>query len=111
VDDTIKGFPFTSISEERAVDDVIADEPILVVWGAQDTAFALDTRDITEGRSVGTGLAYLRTVGGQVLTFEAQGDDTFVDAETITTWDLLGKAITGPLEGTQLETAIHTNEF
>jgi hypothetical protein len=109
--DTIKGFPFTSISEERAVNDVIGGEPILVVWGAQDTASALDTRDITEGRSVGTGLAYLRTVGGQVLTFGPGGDDTFVDAETSTTWDLLGKATAGPLEGTQLETSIHTNEF
>ncbi len=60
---------------------------------------------------MGTGLAYLRTLDGQVLTFESQGDDTFVDSETGTTWDLLGKAISGPLAGEQLTAALHTNEL
>ncbi len=109
--DTNKAYPFSLISEVRAVNDVVAGEPILVVWGAGDTASALDAPDIAEGRSVGTGLAYLRTLNGQVLTFEAQGDDTFVDSETGTTWDLLGKAISGPLAGEQLTAALHTNEL
>ena len=109
--DTNKAYPFSLISEVRAVNDVVAGEPILVVWGAGDTASALDAPDIAEGRSVGTGLAYLRTLDGRVLTFEAQGDDTFVDSETGTTWDLLGKAISGPLAGEQLTAALHTNEL
>jgi hypothetical protein len=60
---------------------------------------------------VGTGLAYLRTVDAQVLTFEPQGDDTFLDRETGTTWDLFGKAVSGPLAGKQLTLAVHTNEL
>jgi len=43
--------------------------------------------------------------------FEPQGDDTFLDRETGTTWDLLGRAIAGPLEGKQLTPAVHTNEL
>ena len=89
----------------------MADEPILVVWGAADTASALDESVLAEGRGVGTGLAYLRTVDGQVLTFEAVSDDVFTDRETGSTWDLLGMAIAGPLAGTQLASAVHTNEL
>lgn len=111
VGDTNKAYPFSLLSEVRAANDVVAGEPVLVVWGAGDTASALDAPNIAEGRSVGTGLAYLRTVDGQVLTFEAQGDDTFVDRETGTTWDLLGQALSGPLAGKQLTAAVHTNEL
>lgn len=111
VGETTRAYPFSALSEKRAANDVLAGEPVLVVWGADDTASALDGREIAEGRGVGTGLAYLRTLDGQVLTFEAAGDDTFVDAETGTTWDLFGNALAGPLEGQQLTTAIHTNEL
>ncbi len=112
VGETTRAYPFSALSEKRAANDVVAGEPVLVVWGASDTASALDDRDIAEGRSVGTGLAYLRTVDGQVLTFEAgDREDTFVDAETGTTWDLFGIALSGPLEGQRLTTAVHTNEL
>ena len=50
-------------------------------------------------------------VDGQTLTFESAGNDTFVDAETGSTWTVLGLAIDGPLEGTQLGTVVHRNEF
>ena len=107
----MKAYPFSLISEERAANDVVADEPILVVWGAAGTASALDDSNIAEGRGVGTGLAYLRTVNGEVLTFEAGPGDGFTDRETGSTWDLFGKAIAGPLSGTQLTSAVHTNEL
>jgi hypothetical protein len=111
LEDANKAYPFSLISEKRAVNDVVAGEPILVLWGADDTASALDDVTVAGGRSVGSGLAYLRTLDGQVLTFEPQGDDGFVDRETGSTWDLLGNAIAGPLEGKQLATAVHTNEL
>lgn len=111
VGETTKAYPFSSLSEKRAANDVVAGEPVLVVWGADDTASALDDTVIAKGRSVGTGLAYLRTLDGRVLTFEAGEDGTFVDAETGTTWDLFGIALAGPLEGQRLTTAVHTNEL
>jgi hypothetical protein len=111
MDETVKAYPFSLISQERAVNDVVDGEPVLVVWGADDTASALDDANIAEGRSVGTGLAYLRTVDGQVPAFEPQGDDTFLDRETGTTWDLFGEAVSGPLAGKRLTPAVHTNEL
>lgn len=106
-----KAYPFSVIAQERAVNDTVGGEPVLVVWGAADTASALDSADIAQGRSVGAGLAYLRTVNGRTLTFEPLEDDTFRDQETGSVWDLLGNAVSGPLVGSTLTPAVHTNHF
>lgn len=111
VSGTNKAYPFSVISEERAVNDEVAGTPILVVFGADDTASLLDTSDVTAGRGVGVGLALERTVGGQVLTFEAEGQDRFVDRETGSTWDLFGNAVDGPLAGEKLTPVVNTNEL
>lgn len=111
VGDATKAYPFSSIRENGAVNDEVAGVPILVLWGAADTADPLDAGLVAEGDAIGTGIAFLRTVDGQVLTFMANGDDTFIDAETGTTWSLLGAGLDGPLAGTELEPAIHQNEF
>ncbi len=46
--------------------------------------------------------AFLAEVNGQPLTFELT-DGSFVDHETGSEWSLTGEAISGELEGTQLE--------
>jgi len=106
-----KAYPFSVISEMKAVNDSVSGEPLVVLWGAADTASALDSASIEEGRAVGTGVAYLRTVDGQTLTFKPVGQDTFRDRETGSTWGLLGTATDGPLAGTKLQPAVHTNHL
>ena len=111
LDGATKAYPFSVISEERAVNDEVADTPVLVVYGADDTASVLDSGDVTTGRAVGVALAFRRTVGGQVLTFEAGDEDRFVDRETGSTWDLFGIAVGGPLAGEQLTPVVTSNEL
>jgi hypothetical protein len=53
---------------------------------------------------------FFSTLDGQKLTFETR-DGTFVDAETSSTWNILGEAIDGELEGTQLEPATFVRTF
>ena len=60
---------------------------------------------------MGVGLAFERTVGGRVLTFESQGEDRFVDVEKGSEWDLFGNAVAGPLAGEQLTPVVTTNEL
>jgi hypothetical protein len=108
---TNKAYPFSVISEERAVNDEFAGTPILVVFGADDTASVLDTGDVKTGRGVGVGLAFQRTVGDRVLTFDALGEDRFMDRETETVWDLFGNAMEGPLAGEELTPVVNTNEL
>ncbi|MDE0170114.1 MAG: DUF3179 domain-containing protein [bacterium] len=102
-------YPFPVISALGAVNDSVGGVPVAVFWGGE-TADALDTRNLSEGRSIGTGLAYLRTVDGQELTFAKEGD-LFRDLETSSQWTLLGEAVSGPLAGNRLEIAVHRNEF
>ena len=111
IGDSAKAYPFSVISEERTVNDVVDGVPIVVFWGAEDTADPLDSEVIILGQAIGTGVAYHRTVGGQELTFTAVDDVTFTDEQTGTTWNILGKALEGPLAGESLEVAIHRNEF
>lgn len=107
-----KAFPFSLMSEIRAANDVVGGTPVVVFWGAADTADALDAARVVEGRSIGTGLAFRREAGGRTLTFEpGGGDDLFRDVETGSTWTLLGRSVAGPMEGTGLEPVPHTNSF
>lgn len=110
IGETSKAYPFEILAEERAVNDTVDGRPVVVFWGSPDTADALSAEVIAESRGIGTALALDPVVGGQTLTFAADGDD-FVDAETGSRWTILGRAVDGPLAGTQLSTVTHRNEF
>jgi hypothetical protein len=105
-----KAYPFELISEQGAVNDVLGDTPIAVLWGGE-TADALDSSTVAEGQAIGSGIAFDRTVGGQTLTLSTGGEDLFTDAETSSTWNLLGQAVDGPLAGEEMDTVSHRNEF
>jgi hypothetical protein len=108
----VKGYPFSVLAEEHVVNDEVGGTPVVVLWGDPATADALDGASIPDSRGVGTGVAYRSTVDDTVLTFDTHPDgDLFIDRETNSVWTLFGKAISGPLEGTQLEVALHRNEF
>jgi hypothetical protein len=110
VDGVDKAYPFGLISEKGAVNDVLGDTPIAVLWGGE-TADALDSSTVADGQAIGSGIAFDRTVGGQTLTLSTSGEDLFTDAETSSTWNLLGQAVDGPLAGEQMDTVSHRNEF
>ncbi|NNF64519.1 MAG: DUF3179 domain-containing protein [Acidimicrobiia bacterium] len=111
VDDEVKAFPFSILERVRAVNDEIGGEPIAVWWAPTGAADNFDGTAVGEGRDIGTGIAFSRRLDGDVLTFEASEGTTFVDLETGSTWNILGAAISGPLEGSQLALAQHQNEF
>jgi len=110
LDGSDKAYPFSVLREQPAINDELAETPIVVLWGG-DTADALDAGTIAEGEAIGSGIAYDRRVGEQTLTFSVDGADVFTDDQTGSTWTLLGVAIDGPLEGEQLSTVNHRNEF
>jgi hypothetical protein len=110
VGETAKAYPFSQIESAGVVNDSVGGTEIVVLWGG-DTADALDAGEVQAAAAIGTGIAFLRTVDGQVLAFTANGDDTFTDSETGSEWDLNGTALTGPLTGTQLDPVVHGNEF
>jgi hypothetical protein len=106
-----KAYPFSVINEQKVVNDIVGNEPVVVFWGAADTADALDSGTIADSIAIGTAIAYSPIVNNNTLTFEPIDDIEFRDVETGTTWSILGKATAGELEGQSLEILPHRNEF
>jgi hypothetical protein len=53
---------------------------------------------------------FLPRLDGRAVTLAARGD-AFIDRETQSTWNVLGKAIAGPLAGHQLSPVVHGDHF
>jgi len=102
--------PLSALSRSRVLEVQVAGEDV-VLWAGEGLRSALDTADIAEGRELATTGAFSPVVEGRGLTFRAEGPQSFVDDQTGSTWDVLGRAVSGPLTGTQLEATGHLDTF
>ncbi len=73
----------------------------LVVLHEPGQASALDTREIRDGRDIGTVAVYRAEVDGTATRFRVEAG-RIVDVATGSTWDVLGRAVSGPRRGDQL---------
>ncbi|HLF50079.1 MAG TPA: DUF3179 domain-containing (seleno)protein, partial [Methylomirabilota bacterium] len=71
---------------------------------------ALDQSQIAASRAVGATAVYSRVVDGRALAFEP-APAGFRDAETGSVWNLLGRAVSGPLAGRELRPLPHVDAF
>lgn len=95
---------------EHGVQSFEVDGEGLVAWALQGTASALEGFRVDEGRDVGATGVFRSRSGGLELTFERIGD-SFVDTQTGSTWNVLGRATGGPLAGNRLEPVEHVDTF
>jgi hypothetical protein len=110
LDGTHKAYPHSVTKEKRVIHDTVADRPIVVVH-APGAVSALDARRIAESKEDGSTGVFDRRADGRTLTFSYAGDGRFTDEETGSTWTVTGRAIDGPLEGTQLDRIAHGDYF
>lgn len=82
----------------------------VVMWHEPGQNSALDAASITDGRDVGTVGVFDPQLDGQQLTFERAGD-AIIDAQTQSTWNVLGIATSGELAGQRLQTVTHLDTF
>lgn len=87
----------------------VAGQDLVILWKAGQ-ASALEGNEIGNGRDVGSVGVFSPVVGGDVLSFTAQGS-AFVDHQTSTVWSITGRAIEGPLAGEQLTAVPHLDTF
>jgi hypothetical protein len=102
-------YPYEALQEQAAINDTIAGSEVVIFW-QPGTASALDAGVIAQGEDVGAGVSFSRVVDGHVLTFSFDGEK-IVDDQTGSEWDVFGQAISGELEGTQLEPVVSVNHF
>ncbi|MCG8433124.1 MAG: DUF3179 domain-containing protein [Gammaproteobacteria bacterium] len=93
-------YPFGGLREQSVVNDQFQGVP-LVVLAKSGTLSVLDKENIRESKRVPSAVAYVRHVNNQVLEFELR-DGKFFDRQTGSQWNMLGHAVAGPLNGTQL---------
>lgn len=95
-----KLYPFTAFKREPVINDRVDSLPVVVMSRA-GTLSALDAQTIAESRTVPSATAYDRRLDGHTLDFELR-DGAITDTRTGSTWNLFGKAVSGPLNGQQL---------
>jgi hypothetical protein len=97
LEDSTIAYPFSALNEEPVINDLVAENELLVVF------------DVHQG----TGLVFDRRVDGRLLTFDQGGEEMTVrDQETGTIWDAFsGEALEGPLAGEQLDRVKSTIVF
>jgi hypothetical protein len=100
-------YPFEILGQNRVINDQVGDEPVTVFW-QEGTSSALNSDTIASGRDIGAVGVFSRAIDSQVLTFEWQ-EESFVDNETGSRWNLSGRAVEGELSGTQLTPIVHDN--
>lgn len=95
---------------ERGVIAFEQDGVEVVAWALPGTASALETFEVADGRDVGATGLFRTGVDGRELSFTRTAEG-FVDAQTGSSWNVLGEAIAGPLRGKALEPVEHVDTF
>ncbi len=104
-------YPFSRLTEEAPINDEIDGTPVVVLFDPEVSS-ALDDASVAGGREIGAAAVFERTVGARKLTFEAGPEPGIAsDEETGSTWDSTGRALSGPLEGEQLNQIASDDQF
>jgi len=93
-----KAYPLNALVKQSLILDEVGHVPIFIVLGD-------DKRSVR---------AYERVVDGRKLEFFVKpnaASQTLVDAETGSEWDFTGKALSGPLNGRQLQKVAVLNDY
>ncbi|MDZ7755548.1 DUF3179 domain-containing protein [Rhodohalobacter sp.] len=109
INGTQKAYPYAVTEKEGAINDTVGEEPV-VIFHVDGARSALDAAEISNSRSDGSTGAFNRVINGQTLEFRYQSGE-IRDQETGSTWDISGKAVSGELEGEQLEPLIFGDYF
>ena len=109
LNDDVVAYPYQLLADLNVVNDNVGDEEIAVFW-APGTASALDTQNISDGQDVGSAVAFSRRLNDRVLTFRFDGEN-IIDNETESIWNILGRAVAGPLSSEQLTEIVSVNHF
>jgi hypothetical protein len=110
--DVAVAYPYGRLSSPTGtgiIQDSVGGQGIVVFWQA-GVASALDKPVIANARDVGSSGVFEPAAAGRNLTFLIRGGQIF-DEQTGSTWNLAGRAITGPLKGERLESVHHLDSF
>ncbi len=109
IDGVDAAFPFSLLVEEGVVNYPVNGTDVAVFFKL-GTNSALGHALISFAADLGSTAVYNAVINGQKLTFSSAGD-VFIDAETGSTWNILGEAVDGPMTGEKLPKIVHGDHF
>ncbi|MFQ5400427.1 MAG: DUF3179 domain-containing (seleno)protein [Anaerolineae bacterium] len=109
LDEADVAYPLSILAEVGVINDNLGSQDI-VVFHKEGASSALGAQLIAAAEDVGATGVFDPNLDGQKLTFSKQ-DGQIVDAETGSTWNILGQAVDGPLAGQELTPIIHGDHF
>jgi hypothetical protein len=101
-------YPLTLLEGQRVANRELNGIPY-VIFTRPAMASPLDSERIERGRPIPAATAFERRLDARVLSFELRAGRYF-DLETGSEWNVLGEAVTGPLQGRRLlpiESGVH----
>lgn len=101
-------YPFSFLENNPVLNDAVGGTD-LVAFFDDGTLSAFGGRGQAENVS-GSATVFSRNIGDRTLKFELT-DSGITDTETGSVWNLVGTAISGELEGTQLAPVVHAAHF
>jgi hypothetical protein len=102
--------PFSDLARHPVVEASVGRRPTVVFYERQVVS-VLDRHRIAGSRQAGVATAFDRRVAGRTLSFKAGPRVTFTDRQTGSTWDVAGRALSGPLRGAELRPLQADNRF
>ena len=96
---------YTILEEEEIISFAFEGQD-LGIFFKKGTTSALESEFVSEGRDVGAVGVFDPNLDGSKLTFVIEGAE-IMDENTGSTWNLLGIATSGPLEGSRLTPIVH----
>ncbi len=111
IDEAARAWSLDAVTgeEAQATNTELGSTDLVIFWKAGQ-ASALESDAVGGGRDIGSVGVFSPVVDSEPLTFSVE-NGLFVDEETRSTWDITGRAIDGPAEGTQLERLHHFDTF
>ena len=106
VSDDIVAVPWARLEEEGVVTATVGERDVVILWQA-GTRSALDAKQIADSREVGAvGVFFAEADGAEVSLAASEDGFTAPDGSV---YDIFGRAVSGPAEGTSLEAIAHDN--
>ncbi len=105
----VVAYPFRELEKSPIVNDLVDGTP-LVVFFTEGTISVLDDTVIANSRDVGATGVFSRILDSQELTFDFDGE-RLLDTNSGSTWNILGRAVDGPMRGKVLEPVVHGNHL
>ena len=102
-------YPFTLLEQHPVINDTVNGKELAIFY-AGGTLSPFAGFGYSAARVVGSTAVYEPFVDGEMLTFVVE-DQIIVDRQTGSKWNILGQAVDGPLQGSQLTPVVHGNHF